>query len=88
MKTIDALKKVFKDTPNIKILEVLMNGKKFSGRNIQKSAHVGFYTAKKVLEGFEEIGLIHHWKYGKMHAYQIDEESEIIKLLARSEVKK
>ncbi|GAH23085.1 unnamed protein product [marine sediment metagenome] len=81
MNKIDALKKVFKDTPNIKILEVLMTGKKFTGRSIQKSAHVGFYTAKKVLEGFEEIGLIHHWEIGKTHVYQIDEESEIIKLL-------
>jgi len=81
MNIIDALKKVFKDTPNIKILEVLMAGRKFTLRNIQKSAHVGFYTAKKVLEGFEEIGIIHHWRYGKMHVYQIDEESKIIKLL-------
>lgn len=83
MKKFDALKKMLKDTANIEILEVLMTGKKFTGRGIQRSAHVGFYTAKKALEGFEELGLIYHWTYGKMNVYQIDEESEIIKLLEK-----
>lgn len=62
------------ESTDVKILTFLCSGKMLTGRDIQRLAHVGYYTARKSLVRLEKLGFIYHWRIGNTDGYEIREE--------------